>query len=539
MKTNTCNSNLPGLILMVALVMALLASCSGGNIDVTFDGTNLPPGTVPPFQNTEPVTAYGTVNGSGDLRINGVQYSADAASITIDSQPGTLSDLKAGHVVLVTGRISLMGVTGRAETVRSDSRVIGPVDAVDAPNGRLTVMGQTIRLGADTRYPPTIDPDTLNGLAAGQIARISGYADAGGAVRATRVEIAHTGSPLQLVGKVDGLDIGKLTFSINQMTVSYGSAVLVDLPGGGPGNGMVVKAIGHLSNGRFAAEQLLTAAEASGSNGQRVQLTGLITRFDSRASFEIGGISAATNAATTFANGSAGDLAINASITIDGEFANGGRILAHRLTFGRLAPVTTRLAYDLNGFTEISIPTVFGITVTQGAEYSVEVFVDEEEAHRVRVSQDGSRLTIALQSGNGSIETLDAVVTMPYLDKIDLTGTVFARLRDFDQAQMTMNIGGVSLLVGDALRIGHLYATVSGVSQLDLGDILPIDEVDIDIGGVSQATLNMGVGARLTGSVLTGLGTGVSTLFYYGTNVITNITTGPLAAVVWLGDTRP
>ena len=128
---------------------------------------------------------------------------------------------------------------------------------------------------------------------------------------------------------------------------------------------------------------------------------------------------------------------------------------------------------------------------------------------------------------------------MPVLDRIDLTGVVNARLYGFDQAEMAINVGNVSNLRGDALRIGHLQATVSGVSRMDLGNIRPIGEADIAVSGVSQATLNMDVGSRLNGSVSTGEGTGVSALYYYGSNVTLDVVTGDNASLVWLGETRP
>ena len=538
MNTNSRNSNLAGLFLLALFLMTLLAACSG-KVDVAINGIDIPPGTVPPFQNYEPLTAQGTVSGFGDLTINGVQYDAGGASITIDSQPGTLSDLRLGHVVTVTGQINTLGLKGQASSIRMDSRVIGPIEAIDAGNARLTVMGQTIRLGPETQYPATIDPATLNGLTLGERVRISGYADATGAIRATRVEPAGANAPLHIIGEVSGLDLANLVFGINQLTVDYGSTVLIDLPGGAPANGMTVKAIGTLSNGLFAAEQLVAAPELTGSNGRRAQLGGLITRYASAADFDVNDTGVAANSATLYSNGDRGDLALNAAVMIDGKFQTGGRILANRITFGQLAGNTTSLSYDMDGFTEISVPTVFAITVTQGDQYSVEVIVDEEAAGRIQVSSNGPRLTIALEPGNGHIDTLDAYVTMPVLDRIDLSGVVYARLRNFDQPQMTMNVGGVSYLVGDALRIGQLQATVSGVSKLDLGGIRPIGGADIDVGGVSQATLNMDVGSTLSGSVATGQGTGTSALFYYGTDVTMNVTAGWNASVIWLGGTRP
>ena len=538
MNTNSRNSKHAGLLLLALLLVTMLAACSG-KVDVAINGINIPPGTIPPFQNYEPVTAQGTVSGFGDLAVNDVRYDADGASITIDSQPGLLSDLRLGHVVTVTGRINALGFTGQATNIRMDSRIIGPVEAIDADNARLTVMGQTIRLGPETHYPATIDPATLTGLAPGERVRISGYVDAAGAIRATRVEPADANAPLQIIGDVSGLDIANLVFEINGLTVDYGSTVLIGLPGGAPADGMMVKVIGTLSNGLFEAEQLLTAPALTGASGRRAQLGGLITRFASPADFEVNDTEIAANAATAYSNGDSGDLALNAAVTIDGEFRTGGRILANRITFGQLAGNTTSLTYALDGFTEISVPTVFGITVTQGDEYSVEVIVDEEAANRIQVSSNGPRLTIALEPGNGHIDTLDAYITMPVLDRIDLTGVVYARLRNFDQPQMTMNVGGVSYLVGDGLRIGHLLATVSGVSRLDLGEIRPIGRADIDVGGVSQATLNMDVGSTLSGAVSTGQGTGTSALFYYGTGVTINVTAGWNAAVIWLGGTKP
>jgi hypothetical protein len=167
------------------------------------------------------------------------------------------------------------------------------------------------------------------------------------------------------------------------------------------------------------------------------------------------------------------------------------------------------------------------------------VTIDDDQKHRVEVTQIGSRLNIALGSGSGNIHTLHARVTMPVLERIDLNGVVAVTLKDFQQAQMTVNVDGVSVLLGVALRIDQLTANISGVSVLNLGSIRPIEYADIDISGVSVATLNMDVGSTLTGTVGAGQETGISSLFYYGTNVNLDLTTGPLSSVLRLGATKP
>ena len=137
-------------------------------------------------------------------------------------------------------------------------------------------------------------------------------------------------------------------------------------------------------------------------------------------------------------------------------------------------------------------------------------------------------------------QLLSAYVTMPVLNRLDVGTGSIARvsLHDFVQPQMTVNVGGVSRVHGEELVIGNLTGTVTGVSMLDFGEIQPISHADVDISGVSQATLNMDVGSVLTGSVRTGTGTGESTLFYYGTDTFVNVVTDSVSRVVRLGGTR-
>ncbi len=522
----------PGLAFLV-----LLNACSGGDVNIGVDGSIVPP--LPPMQTSEAITAQGAITGLGDVIVNDVRYAANAATVTINGQPGTLSDLRHGQIVTVRGRINNFGLSGTADSIRFDADLIGLVENVDAGNGRMTVMGQTVKCDADTLFAAGIDPATYAGLSVGSIVQISGYRDAAGALRASRIEPDAANAELQIIGKVASLDLANLLFTINGLTVDYSSAVYINLPGGAPNNDMMIKAIGTMSGGLFDVERLVTAPELVGSNGQRVQAAGVITRFNSPTDFDINHHAARADSGTGYRNGNAADLALNAEVVIDGDFTAGGRIKANRVTFGRLNHNTVTLDFNFTDFTEISVPTVFNVTVTQGPDHSVEVMVNENVANRIDVTQSGSRLNIALLSGDGNIDRLDAFVTLPVLNRIDLTGVVNATLNDFNQTQMTVNVAGVSRLYGNALMIANLTANVSGVSQLSFGDTSPIGNASIDVSGISQATLNMDVGSTMTGAVGTGQVTGVSTLFYYGTNVTVDVTTDTLSSVVKLGETRP
>jgi hypothetical protein len=532
MNTKLFRLHYPGLTFL-----GLLGACSGGGINISVDGPVIPP--VPPAQTSEAITAHGVITGLGGVTINGVRYTTNATNVTVNGQPGTLADLDQGLIVTLSGRINSDGQSGTANSIVFDANLIGPAENLDAANGRMTVMGQFVMTDTDTSFGTGIDPLTFAGLAVGDIVQISGYADAAGAIRATRIDPASANAELQLIGKVAGLDLANLLFSINGLIVDYSAAVVIDLPGGAPGNGMMVKAIGTKSGGLFNVERLVSAPDLTGNSGQRVHTAGVITRFNSASDFDINSTPAAVDAGTAYQNGAAGDLALNAEVVIDGDFVSGGRIAANRVTFGRLVNDTATLSFDFKDFTEIYVPTVFNVIVTQGPDFSVEVIVDAEVAARANVTQTGNRLNISLAQGNGNIDRLDAYITMPVLDKIDLTGVANATLNGFDQAQMTVNVGGVSRLQGKAMTISNLTANVSGVSLLNLRETHPIGYANINVSGVSQATLNMAVGSSMTGSVGTGQGTGVSTLFYYGTNVAVNVTTDALSSIVRLGDTRP
>ncbi|MGI9224683.1 MAG: DUF5666 domain-containing protein [Woeseiaceae bacterium] len=525
------------LLFAALLTAALLTACSGGGVNIEVEGPDI--GSFPPLQTEEAIEARGTITGLGGVTINGVRYLTNNATVTMNGAPGTLSDLRHGQIVTVTGRIESGGSVGTANHIDFDANIIGPVENLDPPGRQLMVMGQTVRVDPDTSFHASIDPATFSGLTVGSMVSVSGYTNAAGAIDATRIDVAATNAELRLIGEVADLDLASLVFRIKGLTVDYSNALVIDLPGGAPADGMDVNVIGSMSGGLFVVERIEAAPSLTGNDGLRVQTAGIITRYRSTTDFDINGAPATVNAATVYINGDASDLGLNTELVMDGNLASDGRIMADRVTIGHAVSATVTLEYSFRDFTEITVPTVFNVSVTQGSDFSVEVVVDAEVSDRIDVTQAGSNLNIALITGDGRIETLEAIITMPVLERLDLDGVANATLYDFDQAQMDLRVAGVSQLIGSGLTIDNLTAEVSGVSRLDIGDVRPIGYAAIDISGVSQATLNMDVGAALTGSVNTGQGTGVSTLFYFGTDVAIDVSTDGLSSVVRLGATRP
>ena len=485
---------------------------------------------------TVALSAFGAITDLNSVTVNGIRYDTNATNVNINEIAANVSDLKVGQLVAVEGEVNFSNAMGIADQIDYAATVIGPIENIDATLDRFIVMGQTVLTNAHTVFDPGIDPNTFAGLNVGATAQISGFLNADGEIVATRIEPDTTSIDVQLVGTVAGLDQANMLFSVNRLTVDYGSATLIDLPIGMPTDGLLVIVRGSLVNGILVVDEIANIVNLAGAPGQRVYPSGIVTRFASATDFDLNGFPITTNASTSFVNGVVGDLQADAEITVDGEFSVGA-IVANEVTFGRPVNDKATAIFDFENFTNISVLGLSRVTVDQGPNFSVEVTAASDIINNVQVTQNGDTVTL----GNNNTLSLNAFVTMPVLNRVDVEAGALAHvtLRDFDQTHLIVNVGGVSSLRGEGLLIGDLTATVSGVSLLDFGGIRPIGNANVDVSGVSQATVNMGVGSTLAGSVRTGQGTGHSSVFYYGTNVTMNVTTDALSSVVKLGESRP
>ncbi|MCP4333231.1 MAG: hypothetical protein GY785_11295 [Gammaproteobacteria bacterium] len=486
---------------------------------------------------TAAASAFGAITELNSATINGVRYDTTATNVYVNGLPANASDLKLGQVVALDGEVNFSDATGTADEISYSASLIGPVENIDATLKQLIVMGQTDLTNTDTVFDSSVDPDTFAGLALGATAQISGFRNADGDIIASRIEPDTVSTGVQLIGTVAGLDLANMLFSVDRLTVDYSSATLIDLPMGMPTDGLLVIIRGSLTNGILVVDEIASVSNLVADPGERAHLGGIVTRFASPSDFDLNGFSVTTIASTRFVNGVVGDLQINAEITIDGEVNLGTLVSASEITFGRPVNDRTTVRFDFENFSNISVLGLAKVTVTQGPDYSIEVTANAAIVNEVQVTQSGDTVSFGLNN----TQIYNAVITMPVLNQIDVGANARANvtLKDFNQMQMTVNLDGVSILRGEGLLIGDLTATVSGVSLLDLGAIRPIGNANIDVSGVSQATLNMAVGSTLTGSVRTGQGTGTSTLFYYGTNAAVNVTTDALSTVTRLGGTKP
>lgn len=381
-------------VISLALFVTL-AACGGGGGGGT---------ATPPPDNTPPDTggigrsgvAVGPIANFGSVIVNGVRYNTDAATFTINDEPGTEDDLSVGQVVVVNGTIDDNGTTGTATDVTFDDNVKGPVQSIDRANSRLVVLGQTVLVGPDTSFDDSISPASLDGLAVDDIVEVSGLVDAGGRIAATRIELKPAGTPFEVHGVVSGLDAANFRFNINALVVDYSGATLDNFPGGQISDGDPVEAKGTSLGG--AGELIATRVEyenplVDGNEGDFVEIEGFITRFVSASDFDVSGVPVTTTTNTVYEGGDANDLGLNIKVEVEGDLDANGVLVADKVDIRRAKAVRATANID-------SVNTANDSVVLLGFTVSVDALTRIED----KSGADVDPLTIADLSAGDYVE---------------------------------------------------------------------------------------------------------------------------------------
>ena len=192
-------------------------------------------------------------------------------------------------------------------------------------------------------------------------------------------------------------------------------------------------------------------------------------------------------------------------------------------------PVTRSFA--VTDFTGVSINGSFETTVRKGSDFTVELTVNADVVDLLDVYVDGTILRIGfVPNSDIRATTLEALVTMPSLERIELNGSNQVELRDFSGSTIDVDLEGSNYLSAHNAAYDYMTATVNGKVLFEFINVAALPAGHIDIVGSSNATLNLMDFATLTGSVM-----GTSTLSYYGNNVNLQLNTASTATVVHLG----
>jgi hypothetical protein len=339
---------------MTVVVAALLTACGGGSTSGVTAGIDR--GGI--------VTATGAISGFGSVHVNGVHFVTTGATITLDDNPGTESDLRVGQIVRIEGRIEQDGINGTATRVIFDDEVEGPVQSIDLANLRLVVLGRTVQVGTQTSFDDRIVPRSLEGLAVGDRIEVSGRVATTGVVEATRIERKTAQSSVEVKGTIASLDTNAKSFALSQLTVSYATAQLNGFASGQPANGDRVEVFGTV-NGSGVLVATRVEKEGSGTAGdtdERAEYEGLVTSFVSATDFAVAGQRVTTTASTTYEGGTASSLAPDVAVEVEGRFNASGVIVATRVQFRRGSDTEFSGRVDSVNAAGNSL-VVFGVTI--------------------------------------------------------------------------------------------------------------------------------------------------------------------------------
>ena len=300
---------------LAALLSAVLlvAACGGGGDSAS--------GTAAAPDATSAAFTQGTVTGFGSVIVNGVRFDDSAASVSDDDGTRhTSSALRLGmRVDIDSSAVDSSTGTARASAVRFGGQVTGPVEAVNAAAGTLTVLGQ----GVDVTPATVFDDSLAGGLAAvatGVVVEVHGLLDsATGRISATRIERESSPAVYKLRGMVSALDTTAKTFRIGGATVHY-AAVSGALPNLADGALLRVALATTPVAGVWQAQSLRAPGMRRGDATQ-AHVRGAISAFTAATAFSVDGIPVDASAAS-FPDGSAG-LALGAQVDVRGTLSNG------------------------------------------------------------------------------------------------------------------------------------------------------------------------------------------------------------------------
>ena len=260
-------------ILAVSCCLTLLAACGGRG------------GTMTQPSAPSRVTVAGALTGTAAApQFNGQAVDASSATVTVNSHPASSRDLQPGVILHGKGMSTGAILHLTSADVRPD--LVGPITAVDATGGKLTVLATVVTVDALTvlvQQGPddTFTPITLADFKVGDTVRVFGSRQTDGSLRATRIErrVPGMSEGEELRGVVAALDPTASTFLLGSITVSYGAATvrgtLVD--------GAEVEVEGLLTGTAFAATRVEVDGEGEDEPGSAMEVSGPLSMLDTTA----------------------------------------------------------------------------------------------------------------------------------------------------------------------------------------------------------------------------------------------------------------
>ena len=365
------------LITTVLLLLSGFRVGDGQDLIVTFDPQNQD--SIDGIVRTG--IMVGPISNFGSIVINGVTYSTDDASFSINEMPGVESDLDVGQTVTVRGRIGSSLLNGNAMEIFYNDNVKGPIDSVDLATGSLSILGQPISVDESTSYDESIPDGSIEGLQIGDLVEVSGLVDSSGQTAATRISAIPVGSQFEILNTIGSVNSVEQTLSINAAVIDFSTAMLEGIPGGQLQEGMLVEVqgVGFSADGELVASRVIKrTAGITGNVNDRVEIQGFVTDFASVTRFSVGSNKVKLTPDTLFEDGESVDLGLNTRLEVEGAFDAMGVIEASVVKFYH--PPVIRIEAPISALDpSVSSLELLGISVEVTVETRMEDKSDQED----------------------------------------------------------------------------------------------------------------------------------------------------------------
>lgn len=151
---------------------------------------------------------------------------------------------------------------------------------------------------------------------------------------------------------------------------------------------------------------------------------------------------------------------------------------------------------DYTDFTRLEINSGFDTEISRADSYAITITIDKALYEYLRINQRGNTLHIGLKSGYTYANAIrKAIITLPDLSKLELSGGSRATVSDFDvKHSLDFVLSGASRVELKSISTGDAGFNLSGSSRAS-GAII-INKGDFDLSGVSTLELD-GVGNEI------------------------------------------
>jgi len=331
----------------------------------------------------------GSVDGAGSILVNGVHYNTDGAVVVLADVPG----LQLGMTARVIGSFDTDLTAGSAKRVESAIDLRGPVNSVNVQQASFTILGTTVTTDDATVWA---DAGGIANVATGATLQVWGLPSAPGSLRATRVEVHASGTPI-LSGVVQNLDTAARRFSIGGYSIDYRQATVTGGTGGlSFANGALVRVRANaIGVGELVASSVQRWYPAPVADRVALQIAGVVTDFNGLGSLRV--LGTPVNASAAKVSGGPERSVGNGVKVIVGGLMSGGVLQASRLKIQNVPGTGGQPSFSLTGqistFNSIADFRIKGQAINASGPNVV--FVNGSAASlgaHVRVSVEGSRV---------------------------------------------------------------------------------------------------------------------------------------------------